>query len=71
MKDKALNYEPVEALFMSTNLFSAGLLFTYDIGGNLVTVGPHIWRPVEKGEFSGSIIPYPQDLSFQSDGRYQ
>ena len=42
MKDKALKYEPVEALFMSTNLFSAGLLFTYDIGGNLVTVGPHI-----------------------------
>ena len=42
VKDKALNYEPVEALFMSTNLFSAGLLFTYDIGGNLVTVGPHI-----------------------------
>ena len=27
VKDKALHYEPVEALFMSTNLFSAGLCY--------------------------------------------
>lgn len=44
MRDKALNYEPVEALFMSTNLFSAGMCYLpdYDVGGNLVTIGPHI-----------------------------